>query len=257
MTRTNIYYTKKGHIVLKSNATDGPLLCGSSVNNVYIVLSRKGNVLKCDRTCVNINSNICEHVLAVIEYIDLLLELQKQHSRGVLRKMSSENIISKFTGEHPCWKGISMKLQSNFIEITLRHGCSPVNLLYIFRTLFPQNISGELLLKMVYLIESLYSVTMQSFTFTCFNDFCCGLERVETSPSEGLFLLIMLWVILIKFCPWVANFYSNFLKLKWPLKISLRMHDRIAFMIKQKLEPKMVSSLFLSHNNIQFNISFV
>ena len=64
----------------------------------------------------------------------------------------------------------------------------------------------------------IYSVTMQSFTFTCFNDFCCGLERVETSPSEGLFLLIMLWVILIKFCPWVANFYTNFLKLKWPLK---------------------------------------
>ena len=26
-------------------------------------------------------------------------------------------------------------LQSNFIEITLRHGCLPVNLLYIFRTL--------------------------------------------------------------------------------------------------------------------------
>ena len=38
-----------------------------------------------------------------------------------------------------------MKLQSDFIEITLRHGCSPVNLLHIFRTPFPKNASGGLL----------------------------------------------------------------------------------------------------------------
>ena len=35
----------------------------------------------------------------------------------------------------------------NFIEITLWHGCSPVNLLHIFRTLFPENTSGRLLLN--------------------------------------------------------------------------------------------------------------
>ena len=29
--------------------------------------------------------------------------------------------------------------QSNFIEITLRHGCCPVNLLHIFRTPFIKN----------------------------------------------------------------------------------------------------------------------
>ena len=39
------------------------------------------------------------------------------------------------------------KLQSNFIEITLQHGCSPVNLLHIFLTSFPKNSSGGLLLK--------------------------------------------------------------------------------------------------------------
>ena len=33
------------------------------------------------------------------------------------------------------WKyAISIKLKSNIIEITLRHGCSPVNLLHIFKT---------------------------------------------------------------------------------------------------------------------------
>ena len=40
-----------------------------------------------------------------------------------------------------------IKLLCNFIEITLRHGCSPVNLLHIFETLFLKNTSGWLLLK--------------------------------------------------------------------------------------------------------------
>ena len=35
---------------------------------------------------------------------------------------------------------------SKFIEITLGHGCSPVNLLHIFRIPFPKNTSGRLLL---------------------------------------------------------------------------------------------------------------
>ena len=40
-------------------------------------------------------------------------------------------ICSKFTGERPCGSAISVKLQSNFIEVTLRHRCSRVNLLHI------------------------------------------------------------------------------------------------------------------------------
>ena len=60
--------------------------------------------------------------------------------KGVLK------ICSKFTAEHPRRSAISIKLQSNFIEIALRHGCSPVNLLHIFRTPFLTNTSGRLLL---------------------------------------------------------------------------------------------------------------
>ena len=41
--------------------------------------------------------------------------------KGVLK------ICSKFKEEHPCRSAISIKLQTNFIEIALRHGCSPVN----------------------------------------------------------------------------------------------------------------------------------
>ena len=35
----------------------------------------------------------------------------------------------------------------NFIETTFRHGCFPVNLLYILRIPFPKNTSGGLLLE--------------------------------------------------------------------------------------------------------------
>ena len=55
-------------------------------------------------------------------------------------------ICNKFTGEHPCRSVISIKLLCNFIEIALRHGCSPVNLLHIFRTPFSKNTFGWLLL---------------------------------------------------------------------------------------------------------------
>ena len=44
---------------------------------------------------------------------------------------------------------ISIKLQSKFIEITLQHGCSPVNLLHIFRTPFLKNTSWRLLVHFV------------------------------------------------------------------------------------------------------------
>ena len=45
-------------------------------------------------------------------------------------------ICCKSTGEHPCRSVMSIKLLWNFIEIALRHGCSPLNLLHIFRTPF-------------------------------------------------------------------------------------------------------------------------
>ena len=47
-------------------------------------------------------------------------------------------------------KCVSIKLLCNFIEIALRHGCSPVNLLHIFRTPFTKNISGWLLLHIAF-----------------------------------------------------------------------------------------------------------
>ena len=66
--------------------------------------------------------------------------VQKQPSRGAVRKRCSKNMQQIYR------KTPMLKLQSNFIEITLRYGCSPVNLLHILRTPFSRSTSGRLLL---------------------------------------------------------------------------------------------------------------
>ena len=53
--------------------------------------------------------------------------------------------MQQIYGETPVPKCDFNKV-TNFIEIKFCHGCSPVNLLHIFRTTFPKNISGVLLL---------------------------------------------------------------------------------------------------------------
>ena len=53
-------------------------------------------------------------------------------------------ICNKF--KHPCRSAISIELLCNLIEIAPRHGCSPVNLLHIFKAPFSRNNSGRLLL---------------------------------------------------------------------------------------------------------------
>ena len=74
-------------------------------------------------------------------------------------------ICGKSTGERPCRSVISIKLHSNFIEVTLRQGCSPVSVLNIFRTLFPKNTSGWLLLQK----GSIYTQTVTFFVIVILN----------------------------------------------------------------------------------------
>ena len=75
---------------------------------------------------------------------------QKQPPRGVLRKRWSEN-MQQICRRAPMPKCDFNKvaLFSNFIEITLRHGCSLANFLHIFRTPFSRNTFGWLLLNKV------------------------------------------------------------------------------------------------------------
>ena len=65
----------------------------------------------------------------------------RQPSTGVLSKRCSES-MQQIHRRTPM-----PKLLYNFIEIALRHGCSPVNLQHIFRTPFTKSTSERLLLK--------------------------------------------------------------------------------------------------------------
>ena len=86
----------------------------------------------------------------------------------VLLRKGVLEICSKFTGEHPCRSVISIKLQSSFTEIALWHGCSPVNLLHSFRTTFPRNTSGWLLL---FFVSSIQQRGLSKKSFELFTKF--------------------------------------------------------------------------------------
>ena len=75
---------------------------------------------------------------------------------SLFRRKRSEclflKICNKSTKEHPCRSEISKKLLCKFLEIALRHGCSPVTLLHILRAPFLKNTSGWLLLKSIMVV---------------------------------------------------------------------------------------------------------
>ena len=87
---------------------------------------------------------------------DLLMWMSQLSS--VLLVKGVMKICSKFTGEDPCRSVISLKLLCSFIEIILRHECSPVIMLHMFRTSFLKNISGGLLLNVWSVEHSLFIV---------------------------------------------------------------------------------------------------
>ena len=89
--------------------------------------------------------------------IDYLFKLQKQPPRTAVKKRCSENMQQ--------------------IYAALRHGCSPVDLLHIFKTPFPKNTPGWLLLK----------TTTQQPNYVFLNQCICRYFRVELFDSELFF----------------------------------------------------------------------
>ena len=113
-------------------------------------------------------------------------------------------ISSKFTGEHPCRIVISIKLLCNFIEITLRRGCSLVHLLHIFRTPFLKSTSEWLLPNHVHLCiffhalemttKRVYIITSVSWVTTiCSNILTFKISHVN--PREVSLSIFVLLVI--------------------------------------------------------------
>ena len=94
-------------------------------------------------------------------------------------------IYSKSTGEHPCQSAISIKLLCNFIKITLRNGCSPVNLMHILRITFRKNCSRGMLLQRFWCNDFLRS---QDFWRPLLNVLCTFKLR---PVSTGLLRLSM------------------------------------------------------------------
>ena len=91
--------------------------------------------------------SMCDYISVLVISIFLGVKMIRSSRPKLFLKKDVLKISSKFTGEHPCQNAILIKLQSNLIETTLRHGCSPVNLLHIFRTPFLKDTSGRLFLN--------------------------------------------------------------------------------------------------------------
>ena len=108
--------------------------------------------------------------------------------RGVLK------ICTKFTGEYLYRSVISIMFLCNFIEITLQHENSPVNLLQIFRTPFPDNTSNGLLASInpelrlaivlyypfVFISSRIYALNW----CTCFKSCSSRLKKIKSFWTE-------------------------------------------------------------------------
>ena len=82
----------------------------------------------------------CQCLNARLSTLGAYLKTKSRSSRPeVFLRKGVVRIYSKFTGE------------CNFIEITLRHGCSPVDLLHVFRIPFLKSTSGRHLLKIFWM----------------------------------------------------------------------------------------------------------
>ena len=72
---------------------------------------------------------------------DILVEVGQFKRFALVRLIHFKRIFRSSPSE------VFLKLKSNFFEIALRHGCSPANLLHIFRTHYSKNASEGLLLE--------------------------------------------------------------------------------------------------------------
>ena len=129
-------------IVIKPFHVSIPYLCTTYANRKLLIFRRFRGVQKWKIDMKGVN----------ISVLLFTLSFQKQRSRCVLRKRCSKNTQS-----------------------ALRHGCSPVNSMHIFKTPFPQNTSGasELFFLMNHFILFAYKICLR----LCFKEIICTLNN--------------------------------------------------------------------------------
>ena len=124
-------------------------------------------------------------------------------------------------------------LQSNFIEIASRHGCSPVNLLHIFRTLFLETpLGGCFCSYHMALFRSPYALNfflMLYWDFLIFHSLChpsnsrwnCHCKRSNINNLAYLHIIYYNLSILkhqhspLNKCNWQTQNYTSVYKLIW------------------------------------------
>ena len=134
-----------------------PLICGANQwTGVYMITASVMKDLS-PQHCVSANSLFSTFVSPSGIWSESMSEaaVQRCSWEKVFRKYAA-NLQENTHAE----KWNSIKLQSNFIEITLQHECSPANLLHIFRTSFFKNTSGRQLLQCAFRsLQARYVIT--------------------------------------------------------------------------------------------------
>ena len=72
----------------------------------------------------------------------------------------------------------------DFNKVALRHGCSPVNLLHIFRTLFLKNTSGRLLLSVAKVLNTPVLTIIQYYIIMNIDSVSINILLSQTKPMS-------------------------------------------------------------------------
>ena len=108
------------NVISKPGATDGSFIVAGHSNKIHIVTPGKGGSIKCDRSCVNSSTKICEHVLAVAQVrvtINEFLAYYKSSKRGPNLSQMSLGGAPKSAGRKPSNRKKSNKQKPAITEV--------------------------------------------------------------------------------------------------------------------------------------------
>ena len=121
----------KTAVFLKSSLLFNSFYAFSVCKQAFSVCKRVNNLK--NRTAMKAKTSVFVICVKTIIYLLIynshdcsckVLSITKSSCPGVFLENVIRKMCSKFTGEHPCQRIISIKLLCNFIEIHLLYGCS-------------------------------------------------------------------------------------------------------------------------------------